>query len=382
VQRSAGLGSTARANREAFEKYKIIPRMLRDCTQRDLSVTLFGTKYPAPVILGPVGVQGIVHCDAETASARAASTCGIPFVLSTAATRSIEDIAKEGGEGPKWFQLYWPKTEDLCLSLLSRAKSNGYKVLVVTLDTMLIGWRPEDLRRGYLPFLHGVGCQIGFSDPVFMAKHDLPITHAHPTLPYNQDMTNQVLKSENESSYRETLSQRSSLSLSWVLEHINSGWFHTWEQMKLLRNNWEGPLVLKGIQSVEDAEMALDAGCDGIVVSNHGGRQVDGAIGSLDALAMIMKSEKILAAQAAGKFTVLFDSGIRTGPDVLKALALGAQAVLIGRLYMYGLALKGEEGVESVIKQLLSDTSVTMGLSGYNSVEQVRKEMSKNFQKI
>lgn len=142
--------------------------------------------------------------------------------------------------------------------------------MMVTLDTMLIGWRPEDLQRAYLPFIHGHGCQNGFSDPVFMGKHNLPTTHAHPAWPYDPDTLNQVLNSEKQSSYGDTLRQRYELSITWMREHINSGWFPTWEHLKLLRDNWEGPLVLKGIQSVQDAEMAIDAGVDGIVVSNHG----------------------------------------------------------------------------------------------------------------
>lgn len=382
VHGSAGLAWTAKANRQAFEKYKIIPRMLRDATVRDLSVTLFGVKYPSPVILGPVGVQGIMHADAEIASARAASTCGIPFTLSTAASRTIEDVAKEGGDGPKWFQLYWPKTENVCLSLLSRAKSAGYTTLIVTLDTMLIGWRPDDLARAYLPFIHGLGAQNGLADPVFMSLRSSQPTHARPSFPYDPDTANSILRSGQQSSYGDALKERVEHSAVWMAEHINSGWFPTWEDLKMVRANWEGPLVLKGIQSVDDAEMAIDAGVDGIVVSNHGGRQVDGAIASLDALVSIMASQKVREAQASGKFTILFDSGIRTGADVLKALALGAQGVLIGRLYMYGLALKGEAGVEAVIKQLLSDTSVTMGLAGYKSVEEVRKELGRNLRVV
>lgn len=163
-----------------------------------------------------------------------------------------------------------PETEDVCLSLLQRAKASGYTNLIVTLDTMLIGWRPHDLTRAYLPFIHGVGCQMGFSDPVFMSKFGLEPTHGHPLYPYDPDTLNTILNSEQSSTYADGLRQRTYISSKWVQEHINSGWFPTWENLQFLRANWGGPLILKGIQSVEDAEMAIDAGCDGIVVSNHG----------------------------------------------------------------------------------------------------------------
>ena len=256
-------------------------------------IVFAGVGYPSPLILAPVGVQTLAHGDAELATSRAAAKCGVPFCLSTAASRTMEEVAQqEGRGGPKWFQLYWPskpkfppyrpgevklnfaspdaETEDVCLSLLRRAKASGYKNLIVTLDTMLIGWRPADLQRGYLPFFHGVGCQMGFSDPVFMSKFGLEPTHAHPLYPYDPNTLNAVLNSEQKSTYADSLRQRTYLSSKWMQEHINSGWFPTWENLKFLRGNWEGPLIVKGIQSAEDAEMAIDAGCDGIVVSNHG----------------------------------------------------------------------------------------------------------------
>ncbi|KAF8308546.1 FMN-dependent alpha-hydroxy acid dehydrogenase [Clavulina sp. PMI_390] len=382
---SAGLGTTNKANRDAFERWRIIPRMMVDASERDLSVRALsniafheGKKYPSPIILGPVGVQGIMHPEAEIASARAAAKCGVPWCLSTAGTRSIEGVVKEVPEGEKWYQLYWPKEDSTTISLLQRAKAAGYTKLIVTLDTMILGWRPVDLERAYLPFVHGVGTQVGFSDPGFMADYGLKPHHNAPVYPYDPDTLNMVTGSQQSSTYADAIRQRVYLSEEWMSQHVNSGKFRVWEDLKLVRENWDGPVILKGIQAVEDAEMALDAGCEGIVVSNHGGRQVDGGIASLDALVEIMKSEKIREAQVAGRFTVLFDSGVRTGPDVLKALALGAQGILLGRLYMYGLALKGEAGVEAIIKQLLTDTSITMGLAGYSSIEAVREKLAKN----
>jgi lactate 2-monooxygenase len=216
-----------------------------------------------------------------------------------------------------------PYSDDITLSLLGRAKKNGYSALVITLDTMSVGWRPHDLATGYLPFLHSYGCQIGFSDPVFMAKHGKkPEPRSELAFPYNpKELNARVVQGDT------AMKELVHMGTEWIKE-ITSGRQRSWDELKLLRDNWEGPLVLKGIQCAADAELAIDAGADGIVVSNHGGRQVDGAVGALWSLENIMKSKKVKEAQAAGKFTVLFDSSIRSGPDIFKALALGAQAVL------------------------------------------------------
>ncbi|KAF8308547.1 FMN-dependent alpha-hydroxy acid dehydrogenase [Clavulina sp. PMI_390] len=376
VYGSAGLGTTNRANRNAFERWRIIPRMLVDAGKRWYFVGWFAVVQVT--LFGPVGVQGMVHPEGEIASARAAAKCGVPWCLSTAGTRSIEAVVSEVPQGEKWFQFYWSNKDTTTISLLQRAKASGYTKLVVTLDTMILGWRPVDLERAYSPFVHGVGIQTGLSDPRFMANFDLKPDHTPPAFPYDQDGLNAAMRSDDNPKYGDAIRQQVFLSEEWLSEFENGGRFPVWEDLEVIRENWEGPIILKGIQAMEDAEMALEAGCEGIVVSNHGGRQVDGAIASLDALVDIMKSEKIRDAQAVGKFTVLFDSGIRTGPDVLKALALGAQGVLLGRLYMYGLALKGEAGVEAIIKQLLTDVSITMGLAGYNNIEAVREKLVKN----
>ncbi|RXW23804.1 hypothetical protein EST38_g2070 [Candolleomyces aberdarensis] len=320
---SAGAMSTYRANLRAFEKWGIIPRMLRDANNRTLETTLFNKKLSSPLILAPIGVQGIFHPEAESGAARAAQKLNIPYVLSTAATRTIEEIAEANGDGHRWFQLYWPRTNEVTLSLLNRAKNAGYSALVVTLDTSTIGWRPHDLERSYLPFAHGVGVQVGLSDPVFMARYNKqPITKTEIPFPYEADKLDQAFL-EGDPRAKESVF----LGIEWMKE-ANSGIFRTWEDLKFLRDNWEGALIVKGIQCLEDAEKALQFGVDGIVVSNHGGRQVDGAIPSLYALEQIMKSEKIRTAQRCGVLTVLFDSGIRTGSDIIKAIALGAQAVL------------------------------------------------------
>ena len=278
----------------------------------------------------------------------------------------------------------------MTLSLLKRAKENGYSALVVTLDTMSIGWRPHDLDTSYLPFFHSYGCQNGFADPVFMARYGKqPELRSDLAFPYNpQEINERAAKGDREAK------AMIYMGTEWVRE-MSSGRQRSWDELKLLRDNWEGPLVLKGIQCAADAELAIDAGADGIVVSNHGGRQVDGGVGALWSLEHIMKSNKVKEAQASGKFTVLFDSSIRSGPDIFKALALGAQAILcklcffcgrskfrivtdhlslgflpVGRPYVYGLALGGAGGVKHVIKTILADLEVTMGLSGYKSIDE------------
>lgn len=329
----AGSGATVRANREAFDRWKLVPRMLTESTERDLTTTVLGTSMPAPILLAPVGVQSIVHPDAELATARAAAALGLPMVLSTASSSTIEDVAEASGAGPRWFQLYWPSESEVTASILNRAKKAGYTTLVVTLDTWTLGWRPCDLDQAYLPFLQGEGVAIPFSDPAFRALLD---------------------KTPEE--------DKAAAILRWIF--MVTGTDRSWKQLPFLREHWDGPIVLKGIQHVDDARRAVAAGMDGIIVSNHGGRQVDGAIAALDALPEI-------ALAVGDRLEVLFDSGVRTGADVLKALALGASAVLLGRPYVYGLAHGGEAGVRHVLRSLLADFDLTMGLSGNRNVGQL-----------
>ncbi|OLF11615.1 alpha-hydroxy-acid oxidizing enzyme [Actinophytocola xinjiangensis] len=333
VEGGAGSGATVLANREAFDRWRIVPRMLTDATQRDLSTTVLGTSMVAPVMLGPVGVQSIVHADGELATARAAASLGVPMVLSTASSHTIEEVAESNGDGQRWFQLYWPNDNEVTVSILSRAKAAGFSVLVVTLDTWTLAWRTRDLDGAYLPFIRGIGTAIPFSDPAFRAG-----LAATP----EDDPTAAILH--------------------WI--PMFTGTDKRWDQLPFLREHWDGPIVLKGIQHVDDARRAGDAGMDGIVVSNHGGRQVDGAVGSLDVLPEI-------AAAVGDRMAVLFDSGIRTGADVVKALALGARAVLLGRPYVYGLGLGGEDGVRHVVRSLLADLDLTVGLSGHRTVTEL-----------
>ncbi|CAL9406307.1 Lactate 2-monooxygenase [Streptomyces sp. enrichment culture] len=336
VAGAAGSGATDRANREAFDRRRIVPRMLRDATVRDLRTTVLGTEMPAPVLLAPIGVQSIVHPDGELATARAASALGVPMILSTASSHTVEEVARASGDGPRWYQLYWPNEDDVCVSILRRAGAAGFTTLVVTLDTWTLAWRPHDLDLSYLPFIRGVGTAIPFSDPAFRAGLD-----KSP----EEDLISAVLR--------------------WV--PMFTGTDKSWDRLPFLREHWDGPIVLKGVQHPDDARRAADAGMDGIVVSNHGGRQVDGAVASLDMLPEI--------AEAVGdRIEVLFDSGVRTGADVVKALALGARAVLVGRPFAYGLAHGGEEGVRHVLRSLLADLDLTLGLSGHRTPSELSPE--------
>lgn len=369
VAGSAGSEDTYRSNLSAFSRYRLLPKMLVPVTRRDMSVTLFGTKYPSPLLAAPIGVQEILHQDGEEATARACAAAKIPMILSTAATRSIEQVAAANGEtGDRWFQLYWPKpsAETFTASLLSRAWGNGYKVLVVTLDTFVIGWRPNDLDTSYLPFVWGQGCQVAFSDPVF--NQLFAEEQARDTRSVAEKVAEiwQILKRPGSiGGAAKVLAHASVMKKAMFFTSlVASGTYRDWSQLEILKSLWKGPIVLKGIQTVEDAHRAIEYGMDGIVVSNHGGRQLDGAIGSLDALAEITADEKV---KGSG-LTVLFDSGIRTGSDVLKALALGAKAVLVGRPYAYGLAMGGEEGVKHVLDCLLADTDNSLANLGKKSL--------------
>ncbi|QFZ17129.1 lactate 2-monooxygenase [Saccharothrix syringae] len=335
VAGAAGSGATARANREAFDRWRIVPRMLTDATERHLGTTVLGTDLPAPVLLAPVGVQSILHPDGELATARAAAELGVPFVLSTASSHTIEEVAEAAPDAARWFQLYWPNDPDVAASILERARKAGYSVLVVTLDTWTLAWRPHDLDQSYLPFIRGVGTAIPFSDPAFRAGL---------AAPPEEDAPMAILR--------------------WV--QLFTGTDRSWDQLAFLREHWDGPIVLKGIQHVDDARKAVDSGVDGVVVSNHGGRQVDGAVGSLEVLPEI--------ADAVGEqVEVLFDSGVRGGADIVKALALGARAVLVGRPFAYGLAHGGEVGVRHVLRSLLADFDLTLGLSGHRSPAELNR---------
>jgi L-lactate dehydrogenase (cytochrome) len=334
----AGAGSerTMRANREAFERRQIVPRMLRDVADRDLATTILGTELPAPLMLAPIGVQKVVHQDGELATARAAAALGVPMIASTASHFTLEEIAEAGGAAPRWFQLYWPSDPELLASFVGRAERAGYEAIVVTVDTFIPGWKSRDLQQAWLPFLNGMGVANYFQDPVFRAALE------------------QTPEEEPGAATGHFLGGQSNPSLSW-------------DDLAQLRELTSLPIVLKGVQHPEDAHEAVSRGVDGIVVSNHGGRQVDGAIGSLDALAPIAEA-------VGGDLAILFDSGVRGGADVFKGLALGADAVCLGRPYLWGLALEGQAGVETVLKMVLAELDLTMALCGLTRPDQLGPE--------
>lgn len=332
VRGGVGSEDTCRANLEAFRRWRIVPRMFRDVSRRDLSVELLGLRLPAPVLLGPIGVQSIVHPEAEIGAARAAAGLGIPFVLSTAASRPLEAVAEARGDAPFWYQLYWSRDSELTASIVGRAERAGYTAIVVTLDANLLGWRERDLSHAYLPFLDAEGLANYFSDPVF---------RGHLARPPEEDPAAAVR-------YWSSVYSHTAL---------------TWDDLRFLRRHTRLPILLKGILHPEDAALAVRHGADGIIVSNHGGRQVDGSIAALDALPGVVEAVKA----ARAEIPVLFDSGIRRGADAVKALALGARAILLGRLYMWGLAIAGEPGVREVLLNFLADFDLTLALSGYRS---------------
>ncbi len=326
----AGSERTMDANLAAFRRRRLRPRMLTGNAQRDISVEVLGTRSPAPFLLAPIGVLSIAHPDAEVGAARAAASSGVPLLLSSAATHSIEQVAETNA--PRWFQLYWVNDREICESFVRRAEAAGYGAIVVTLDTLTLGWRPRDLRQAYLPFIKGEGCGQYFTDPVFLSRLEQP--------PEEDLLT---------------------AAATMLATFPNIGL--TWSDLDWLRQQTELPILVKGVLTAEDARLALEHGVDGIVVSNHGGRQVDGAVAALDALVEVR--------DALPDAVVLMDGGIRCAADVLVALALGADAVLLGRPYAYALAVGGTRGVEELIQNLMAEIDLTLALAGAHSIAEL-----------
>jgi lactate 2-monooxygenase len=367
VAGGAGREETMRANRAAFERWRIVPRMLRDVSRRDTSVTLFGATLPSPLLLCPIGVLELAHPDADVAVARAAAAEGVPMIFSNQASRPMEECAAAMGNAPRWFQLYWSTSNELVESLASRAERCGCSAIVLTLDTTMLGWRVRDLDLASLPFLRGKGLAQYTSDPTFMEAvqaaldDDLPPTGrvtlsalgalwdlagAHP----GSRLSN-LRSKEARVAVRRFVETYSRPSLSW-------------DDLAFLRERTTLPILLKGILHPADAVAAIEHGMDGVVVSNHGGRQVDGSVATMDALPGIVEA-------VAGRVPVLLDSGIRSGADVFRALALGAAAVGLGRPYVWGLAAGGEEGVREAVRNVWADFDLTLGLAGCRSIGEI-----------
>ncbi len=333
----AGAEYTIRANREAFYFWRILPRVLVDVADRDLSVNLFGYRYPTPILLAPVDRQELYHAEGELATARAAAATGVSFVLSTFATRSIEEVAVVMGNAPRWFQLYFGSDRDVVVSMIRRAEAAGYLAIVVTVDRPVHGWRERELRNLYPPVIFNRAVANFITDPAFLARL---------ARPPQQDMQ----------------------AVLDLIAHIAHNPALTWKDIDFVRRLTKLPVLVKGVLRPGDAQLALEYGVSGIIVSNHGGRHLDGAVAALDALPGVVDVVK-------KRIPVLMDSGIRRGADVVKALALGASAVLLGRPYVYGLAVAGERGVTRVIRNLLADTDITMANSGARTIQNIDRSM-------
>lgn len=331
IRSGAGGEQTLRNNRAAFEKYSIVPRFLNDVSNVDTSIHLFGKTYPTPLLFAPVGMNGMVHDEGELAVARAAQNLNIPYIQSTVSTYALEEVAQAAPSATKWFQLYWSTNEEIAFSMAARAEAAGFEAIVLTVDTVMLGWREEDVRNQFSPLKLGYARGNYMNDPVFTA-----------TLP-----------DDSFESY-----------VQGVLQNV----FHptlNWAHVRELKKRTNLPILLKGILHPEDAKLAIDNGIDGIIVSNHGGRQLDGVIGSLDALHAIAEAVN-------GQIPIILDSGVYRGMDALKALALGADAVAIGRPFVYGLALEGQQGVEKVMTNLYDELKVSIALAGATSVKGLR----------
>lgn len=337
VAGGAGSEDTMRANSDAFQLWRIQPQLLNNVSNRDLTVSLFGQTFPVPFLLAPIGLQEIVHPEADFASSRAAASLGVPYVLSSVASRSIESVAAVMGNSPRWFQLYWGKDLDVVGSMVQRAERAGYGAIVITIDLPTRGWRGRDQRNEYFPARAGVGTANYMTDPVFRSK----------------------LKRPPEEDMDAALDLFLSIYFNPTL---------TWNDLHLLRNYTKLPILLKGVLSPEDAELALYYGIDGIIVSNHGGRQLDGEIAALAAMPKIVEVVK-------RRIPILMDSGIRGGSDVIKAIALGASSVLLGRPYIYGLAVAGEQGVHRVLTNLITETDLSLANSGKKSISEINRSL-------
>lgn len=364
---SAGTESTAKANREALDRVKIVPRRLVDVSRRELAVDLLGARLDAPLYLAPIGVLGMAHRQGDLAAARAATATGVPLMVSTQASHTMEDIAHVMGDHPRWFQLYWSSNDDLVASLLRRAELAGYRAVVVTLDTHVLGWRPRDLDVGFLPFAAGLGMAQYTSDPVFRAlvanrvSHPSPKTGTRGRRPGPRALSTlwQLARSYPGTTVSNLRSALPRAAVQTFLD-VFSRPSLSWADVGRLRELTSLPVVLKGVMHPDDARRAADEGVTALVVSNHGGRQIDGELAALDALPDVLG--------AVPELPVFFEGGVRGGADVLKALAMGAAAVGLGRPYVYGMAINGWRGARDVIANVVAELDLTMALSGRASV--------------
>lgn len=362
VAGGAGSGTTMRHNREAFERRRIVPRMLHGIVERDLSVALLGAKHPSPLLVAPIGAAGLIRRDGDRLIAEGAQAAGVGYVFSNQGDVPMEQTAEAMGSTPFWYQLYWSKDEPLVDSLIRRAEACGAGALVVTLDTTVLGWRPQDLNRGSLPFARGIGLAQYTSDLRFtalvrerLASAATPSEQTQVTLGALRSLWS--ISRHHPGPLLANLSSPEPRAAVQTFLDVYSNPGLSWDHLATLRDRTSLPVLLKGVLHPDDARRALDLGVDGLVVSNHGGRQVDRSIASLDALVAIRDA-------VGPEPTLLLDSGIRSGADVFVALALGADACLVGRPHLYGLALAGADGVRQVLQNLLAELELTMALTG------------------
>ena len=376
IDGGAGNENSIAANTAAFSKVAIMPRMMRPNETADFSTSLLGMKLPFPLLLAPIGALDLICPSADRMVARACRDTGVPFIFSNQAGTPMEICAGEMGDTPRWFQLYWSKSDDLVLSFVRRAEACGCRAIVLTVDTTLLGWRTRDLALAYLPFLRGMGIAQYTSDTVFMdllrkasggAPADVTAAAGQAPRPAITLTTIANLlrqKSHHPGGLWKNLFSKEPLEAVRLFINIYSNPALSWDKVVWLRGQTQLPILIKGILCAEDAIQAAASGADGIIISNHGGRQVDGAIPTLDALGPIRKA-------LPKPFPVILDSGIRSGSDMLKALALGADAVLLGRPYAYGLGIKRQEGVKEVIMNLVNDFELTARLAGCRNLAEI-----------
>jgi lactate 2-monooxygenase len=363
---SAGKETTAKNNSRAFDKWHIKPRMLRDVSNIETSTKVCNTSLPFPCMLAPVGVLEMAHPKADKAVAQAAAAENTPYIFSNQASISMEDCAEVMGTSPRWFQLYWSKNNDLVKSFVKRAEQCGCEAIVLTVDTTMLGWRPRDLNLAYLPFLEDKVIAQYTSDPAFrkmVNRAPEPKNEERTTLTVIKNLIKMSRKYPG--SFWKNLTTQKPLKAVKTFIDTYSRPSLKWDDLNFLRDLTTLPILLKGITHPKDALKAAECGMDGIIVSNHGGRQVDGAIPALEALPDIAKA-------VGADMDVLFDSGIRSGADIIKAIALGADAVLLGRPYAYALAIAGRPGVQELIKNFKADFELHLGLSGCRSIDELK----------
>ena len=373
VAGGAGDGATMRANRAAFDRWALVPRMLRDVSSRDLSASLLGMRLPAPLLVAPIGAAGLVRRGADEMIGAAASAVGLPYILSSQGSSPMEATARAMGAGSRWYQLYWSTDEGLVDSFIGRAEAMGSSALVVTLDTTMLGWRPQDLNRGSLPFARGIGIAQYTSDPRFRELVRERVASGPAAGPRPQPTPGAVrtlasMARELPGGFADNLRSPHTRAAVETFLAIYSKPSLSWEDLATLRSRTRLPVLLKGILHPDDAVRAVELGVAGLLVSNHGGRQVDGAVAALDALVDVVEA---LGGAGSTSVPVILDSGVRSGADIVKALALGAAAVTVGRPHVYGLALDGAEGVQAVLENLVAELDLTLGLIGVRSIDEL-----------